>query len=87
MAFEHRPGQGSLFRNEKKTGERQPGYKGRLVLPNGEVRWVFCWVKKTSAGETWLSLNIGDVVQMSGYSQAKGNGYQPQKEDSDDIPF
>jgi hypothetical protein len=48
---------------------------------------VDIWAKKTAAGETWLSLSIGDVVQVSGHSQDKGNGYQPQKSDDTDIPF
>ena len=87
MAYEMRAGQGSLFKNEKKTKDTQPGYKGKVMLPDGQIRYVDIWAKKTAAGETWLSLSIGDVVQVSGHSQDKVNGYQPQKENSDDIPF
>lgn len=85
MAYEMRPGQGSLFRNEKKTEERQPGYKGKLMLPNGEVRWVSCWAKKTSAGEIWLSLSVGELVQGQGSAPAKANEYTTVSDD--DIPF
>lgn len=92
MAYEQRPGQGSLFRNEKKTTEKHPNLKGKVMLPNGELRWVSGWSKKTSAGEAWISLAIGDLVAGSGggvppldaHNQAKGNGYQPE---DDDIPF
>lgn len=88
MAYEMRPGQGSLFRNEKKTTDKHPSLKGKVMLPNGEVRWVSGWTKKTAAGDTWVSLAIGDLVQgsVSAHSQDKGNGYQPQGGD-DDIPF
>ena len=93
MAYEMRPGQGSLFRNEKKTTDKHPSLKGKVMLPNGEVRWVSGWTKKTAAGDTWVSLAIGDLVQQQGggmvlddHNQAKGNGYQPQGGD-DDIPF
>lgn len=93
MAYEMRPGQGSLFRNEKKTTDKHPSLKGKVMLPNGEVRWVSGWTKKTAAGDTWVSLAIGDLVQQQGggmvlddHNKAKGNGYQPQGGD-DDIPF
>jgi hypothetical protein len=93
MAYEMRPGQGSLFRNEKKTTDKHPSLKGKVMLPNGEVRWLSAWSKKTASGDTWLSLSVGDLVQQAGggmvlddHNQAKGNGYAPQGGD-DDIPF
>lgn len=91
MAYEMRPGQGSLFRNEKKTTDKHPNLKGKVMLPNGEVRWLSAWTKETSAGEKWISLSVGELVQQQGGgmvldNQAKGNGYQPQGAD-DDIPF
>jgi hypothetical protein len=62
------------------------------MLPNGEVRWVSAWTKKTAAGESWISLNIGDLCQVQG-----GGGYNqtpyaaPAKaavpDNDDDIPF
>jgi len=88
--YQHKPGTGSLFRREKKS-EKHPNLGGQIMLPNGELRWISAWSNKTAAGEPWISLIIGDVVQGSGqpmtqHSQAKGNGFQPQADDSD-IPF
>lgn len=91
MAYEMRPGQGSLFRNEKKTTDNHPSLKGRLMLPNGEIRWVSAWTKKTAAGETWISLSVGDLCQQQGgggmvlddHNKAKGNAFVT----DDDIPF
>jgi len=92
MAYEMRPGQGSLFRNEKKTTDKHPNLKGKVMLPNGEVRWLSAWTKETSAGDKWISLAIGDLVQqqsggmvLDDHNKAKSNGYQPQTDD--DIPF
>jgi hypothetical protein len=88
MAYEMRPGQGSLFKNDKKTSERHPNLKGRLMLPDGSVYWVSGWTKETSAGEKWISLALGDRVQQAGQSpheQAKSNGYQGQQDE--EIPF
>ena len=91
MAYEMRPGQGSLFRNEKKTTDKHPNLKGKVMLPNGEVRWVSAWTKETSAGDKWISFSVGELVQgsqpVSDHNQAKSNGYQPQPGTDDDIPF
>ena len=92
MAYEMRPGQGSLFRNDKKTSDNHPSMKGKVMLPNGEVRWISAWTKQTSSGDKWISLSIGDLVQQQGggmvldsHNQAKGNAYV--QEADDDIPF
>ena len=92
MAYEMRPGSGSLFKNDKKTTDKHPNLKGRVMLPNGEERWLSAWTKKTSAGETWVSLAIGDLCNPGGavkpldaHNQAKGNGFV--QEVDDDIPF
>jgi hypothetical protein len=88
MAYEMRPGSGSLFKNDKKTEERHPNLKGKVMLPNGEVRWLSAWTKKTAAGDTWLSLSVGDLVQ--GVDQPKpvavaSAGFNA--DDDSDIPF
>ena len=67
--YELRPGQGGVFRNKKKTEERQPGYTGKVMLPNGELRYMSVWVKKTKAGEPWLSVSVGDIMQPQGQAQ------------------
>ena len=95
MAYEMRAGQGSLFKNDKKTTESQPNLKGRVMLPNGEVRWVSGWTKRTAAGEAWISLSVGELCQVQG----GGGGYSPAPyvapaqprsavpDSDDDIPF
>lgn len=91
-SYQQRPGQGSLFKNDKKTTDKHPNLKGKVMLPDGTVCWISGWTKETSAGEKWISLAIGEPVQgvaqpISQHSQAKGNGYQPQRADESDIPF
>lgn len=86
MAYEMRPGSGSLFKNDKKTEDRHPNLKGKIMLPNGEVRWVSAWTKKTAAGEAWLSLSVGDLVQ--GVDQPKPVAAPSfTANPDDDIPF
>jgi len=88
MAYEMKPGKGSLFKNDKKTADSHPNAKGKIMLPNGEVRWISAWTNETSAGEKWQALVIGELVAgqpVSQHSQAKGNGFQQQNDS--DIPF
>jgi len=86
MAYEMRPGSGSLFKNDKKTTDKHPNLKGKVMLPDGTTHWVSGWTKKTQAGETWISLQIGEMVGGDAHGQAKANGYQPQPA-GDEIPF
>lgn len=86
MAYEMRPGQGSLFRNEKKTTDKHPNLKGKVMLPNGEVRWVSAWTKETSAGDKWISFSVGELVQQQGGGMVLDNQAKQPSTD-DDIPF
>ena len=40
MAYEMRAGSGSLFKNDRKEKETHPDLKDKVMLPNGEVRWL-----------------------------------------------
>jgi len=90
--YEMRPGQGSAFKNDKKTEDWHPAYKGKVMLPDGSLHWLDITPKKTKAGDTWLAVKVGNQIQaaapaMDSHNQAKGNGYQPQSADDSDIPF
>jgi len=97
MAYEMRAGSGSLFKNDRKEKETHPDLKGKVMLPNGEVRWLSAWKKTTGAGAAWLSVSIGDLVQpmaggsnlsvppLDAHNQAKANAFVV--ETDDDIPF
>lgn len=100
MAYEMRAGSGSLFKNDRKEKETHPDLKGKVMLPNGEVRWLSAWEKTTAAGAAWLSISIGELVQpMTGGSNLPGGGVPPLDahnqakanafvvETDDDIPF
>ena len=93
MAYEMKPGQGSAFKNDKKTEDWHPAYKGKVMLPDGSVHWLDVTPKKTANGDTWVAVKVGNKVQnapaaqpvINNHNQAKANGYQPQQDT--DIPF
>lgn len=76
MAYEMKDGQGSLFKNDRKTSDKGPDYKGQLKL-GGVEYWVAAWIK-TGANGKWMSLS---VVPKEGTVVAK-----PRKQQDDDLP-
>lgn len=58
MAFEQRPGTGSIFRNDKKTpGSRAPEYRGSCNVA-GAIYEISAWVRETKDGRKFFSLAL-----------------------------
>ena len=64
MAFTRTPtkefdntNRGSLFKNDKKTTEQMPDYKGQINV-NGEEFWINAWLKTSKQGTKFMSLSI-----------------------------
>lgn len=100
MAYEMKPGQGSAFVNEKKVEDWHPDFKGKVLLPNGDMHWLDITKKATKDGKEWVSVKVGNKVQapapvysgQSNHDAAKANGYSPQAayaplNRDDDVPF
>lgn len=60
--YEDKPGSGTFWKFEPKNGKTAaaPGYKGALILPNGDVISVAIWVKETKDGKRFLSAAVDD---------------------------
>jgi hypothetical protein len=59
MAYEHKPGQASLFKNDKRTAENnQPVYRGEGMDLNGKPIRLSLWKKTSSTGIEYLSISI-----------------------------
>ena len=81
--FQHKPGFGSLFKNDRKEKENQPDYKGRGILENGEDFEIAAWLRDSANGQKYMSLKIGKP-------QPKKDTAAPEDKkavSSDDIPF
>lgn len=97
MAYEVKPGDGSAFVNRDKKEDWHPDFKGKVMLPNGDEHWVGVRIRKTKAGDDWVSIKVGKKVEAmspvysGAHDQAKVNGYQPQRAGladlDNDIPF
>ena len=88
MAYEHKPGSGSMFKNDKKESNNHPDYKGDIMLPDGTMAWLDAWVKKPEGKKPFLSVSL--KVKQSLSEQAKTVAKQQQKPVDDfdsEIPF
>lgn len=84
MAFEHKEGYGAIFRDNKKTAENGPDYRGNVMV-GGVVYELAGWIKNGGKGP-FLSLK----AQLP-RDQASKPAPKPQEkfrpDDSDSIPF
>lgn len=74
--YEQKEGQGSLFKNDKKTNEKQPDYNGSIMV-DGKSHKLAGWVREAKNGKKFLSLKV------------ESTNYNPQtnEQKSDDLPF
>ena len=56
MAYEQREGSATLFRNDKKSSDKAPDWRGEGML-NGELIEIAAWEKSGSRG-MFFSLNL-----------------------------
>ena len=69
---------GAIFRNDKKTNEKQPDYKGKVNV-NGKEMEIALWLKESSKGIKYFSCSFSEP-----YLNESPKYVQP-KDDS--LPF
>jgi hypothetical protein len=57
MAYEHKDNTGSMFANDRKSGESDPDRKGSALI-DGVEYWVNGWIKKSKNGKPYMSLSF-----------------------------
>ena len=79
MAYEMRELNGSMFKNDTKTGN-QPDYKGNCLI-DGKKYYISGWIKESAAGKKYLSLAYQAVESVEAAQAA------PAPVVDQDIPF
>lgn len=77
--YQPKEGTGSLFKNEKKTAENQPDYKGNFML-GGTLYEVAGWVKDSKTGKKFVSLKVEN-------RQLHAAKTETPTQTSNDLPF
>lgn len=87
MPFEHKPGQFSLFQNDRKGNERAPDWKGHGKDMAGNEIEIAIWEKTGSKG-TFLSGTIKRKEdRRSERPRSEPNPQSRPQRDPDEIPF
>lgn len=74
MAYEHKPGSFTLFKNDRKESDNHPDYKGDGADIDGNPIWVSAWIKEGKNGKFMsCSIRLKDEVRKS----AQGGFDQP----------
>jgi len=82
MSYEMKPGQGSIFKNDKKTEEKHPDYKGSIMTPDGKECWISMWVKRPEGKTPFFSVSVQPKEQQTASAPA-----QLPEEPKNDLPF
>lgn len=80
---------GALFKNNKRTNEKQPEYTGNCEI-NGQEFWVSAWIRESSNGNKFFSMAYTPKEQnvTSGdTSQGMQKIPEIQVDVNDQIPF
>jgi uncharacterized protein (DUF736 family) len=65
---EQRDNSGALFKNEKKSSDKAPDYRGEVMV-NGQKMEIAGWIKKSKAGKMYMSLAFKPPYQAQQQSE------------------
>jgi hypothetical protein len=89
MAYEHKPGTFSLFKNDRKESDRHPDYKGDGMDNDGNAIWVSAWLKDGAKGK-FMSCQIkrkDEVAQQGAAKVQQAAKPAAPADDWSDTPF
>lgn len=87
MSYEQKPGQGSVFKNDRKESDTHPDYKGDATCPCCQSKlWLDMWVKKPEGKKPYLSVSMKAKDAAKATAQSKP-APKPAADFDDDIPF
>jgi len=60
MTFETRDNTGAIYKNDRKTNEKQPNLTGKCTI-SGKAHWISGWTKDGPDGNKYISLSFKPV--------------------------
>jgi len=87
MESKNKNNSGAIFKNEKKTNEKQPDYKGTVNV-NGKDMQVSLWVKTSKKdGSKFFSVSFQEPFKKDNQVMTKPNSFSNFMIDSNDDLF
>lgn len=82
--MEQKNNTGAIFKNDKKTAENQPDYRGKMMV-DGKEWEISLWVRESAAGNKYMSAAIKEpYVKLTEAAPVQ----TPKQDESDDgMPF
>jgi uncharacterized protein (DUF736 family) len=81
---------GAIFKNDKKTSEKAPDYKGKVNV-NGKEMEISLWFKTSQKGTQYFSAAFQEPFKKENQVMTKPNNYDTHQEfridSKDDLPF
>lgn len=62
--MEQRDNSGALFKNDKKSSEKAPDYKGPAMV-DGQEYEIAAWVNRSAKGVTYMKLTFGELYKIA----------------------
>lgn len=81
MANETKLNSGAIFKNDKKTADNHPDYRGKINV-DGIDKDISLWVKTSGNGIKYFSASIKEA-----WVPNSNNQVQAPQVDNDDLPF
>ena len=84
MAYEQKPGDFTLFKNDKDGNEKRPDYTGNGLDLEGKKIKVSAWIKKGAKGK-FMSCRFQEMTRGENAPQKEAQKAPPA--DDSDLPF
>lgn len=87
--MQNKPNKGAIFKNDKKTAQTHPDYKGGINV-NGQEFDVALWLRESEKGVKYFSVSISEPyapAQNEGREALKNTIIRESGFDNDDLPF
>ena len=84
--MEQKNNTGAIFKNDNKTTDKHPEYKGKVLVNNKEME-IALWLKTSAKGVKFFSVSLSEPFVKS-QLQIKNNELQNKPlEINNDLPF
>ena len=87
MAYVPKAGSFSLFKNDRKTEEKQPDYRGDGLDLTGAPVWVSAWVRESAKGKFFSCLITQKTSPVAMGEAPRPTTARTLPDLGDDIPF
>lgn len=85
--YTHKENSGSLFKNNYKTEDRHPDYKGKINIA-GKIMDIALWKRMSKDGKTpFLSVQVAEPYQKEQQPEVTASEYAAQKDGEDIVDF